>query len=302
MMNIDRPLDELVKEARQAKRQQLRQRRTKKPTPSAPQAAGVAAKENDADTSGNKDTSPRVRGGIRKKRRSRGAMKATGTAAEVEVKRKLSPKEKTKHVGRKTNKGAKVSVSNLDPGVTQTDIVELFETIGPLRSSRLIVLNDGRSSGCAEVLFENMGDALEAIKKYNEVPLDNRPLKITLSTESAPIRLPRGRRAGGGGGGGARKVLADPDGGANSGSDGRGRRSPRYDDNVEKDGDRFYDDRFNDADRFAEDRFADDRFADGGRGYSRRNGRRAGGGGGGRNGRSYDRRPSSPGDNRRYVD
>jgi len=40
----------------------------------------------------------------------------------------------------------------------------------------------GRSTGQAEVVFANSSSALDAIQKYNGVPLDNRPLKISLAT------------------------------------------------------------------------------------------------------------------------
>lgn len=90
-------------------------------------------------------------------------------------------------------RAVKVVVSNLHPGVTQTDIAELFETVGPLKNATLSRYPNGSSSCEAEVIFENMPDALEAIKRYNLVPLDNQPLQITLVT----TRTGKGRRGGG---------------------------------------------------------------------------------------------------------
>lgn len=101
-------------------------------------------------------------------------------------------------------KGVKVAVSNLHPGVTETDIKELFETVGPLRRATLKTYASGESLCEAEVVFEVMSDALEAIKRYNLVPLDNQPLHITLATDSVAgnegvhsrIGKPRGRGMG----------------------------------------------------------------------------------------------------------
>lgn len=80
----------------------------------------------------------------------------------------------------RVHRGVFVAVSNLHPGVTQADIIELFETVGPLQHAILLRKHDGSSTGEANVIFENMHDALEAIKRYNRVPLDNQPLEITL--------------------------------------------------------------------------------------------------------------------------
>ncbi len=210
-MNIDRPLDEIVSEARALRKKNARSNRRKKgPKKGGPDNKDAATKGNaksDMEVDTPPKDSPKVAGGIKKKRRSRGGGGANARVA-VEVVRKQGKKAQNQPrnasdrnspeapaSSKRASKGAKVSVSNLDHGVTQSDISELFETVGPLKSARLIVLPDSRSSGSAEVVFEAMEDALEAIKRYNNVPLDNRPLRITLSTESAPIRIRGGRRA-----------------------------------------------------------------------------------------------------------
>mmetsp|Transcript_17556 Transcript_17556/g.71050 ORF Transcript_17556/g.71050 Transcript_17556/m.71050 type:complete len:221 (-) Transcript_17556:1578-2240(-) len=78
--------------------------------------------------------------------------------------------------------GAKIVVSNLDPGVSNGDISDLFKGIGPIKQAMVIYNSDGKSTGSAEVVFASTDDALAAIAKYNGVPLDNRPLEISLST------------------------------------------------------------------------------------------------------------------------
>lgn len=221
MNKIDQPLDDIVKESRQKhlveRRKRFRNRRNRRLADgtSNPSENGNAPAESTGMDIETPAKEPKRRGAIRKQRRSKRQASVGGNGTmDVEVvgkKAKMNVEVSTANASKnnnsiagskKPNKGAKVMVSNLDPGVTQTDIAELFETVGPLKSAKLLMHADGRSAGSAEVIFEKIGHAVEAIKKYNNVPLDNRPLQITLATDSAPLRITKDRR-------GQKKMIID---------------------------------------------------------------------------------------------
>ncbi|KAL3339014.1 hypothetical protein AABB24_027899 [Solanum stoloniferum] len=85
--------------------------------------------------------------------------------------------------------GTKVYVSNLDVGVTNSDIRELFAEMGELIRYAIHYDKNGRPSGSAEVVFARRSDAYQALKRYNNVQLDGKPMKIEIVAPKPDIPL-----------------------------------------------------------------------------------------------------------------
>ncbi|KAH7553672.1 hypothetical protein ACOSP7_029521 [Xanthoceras sorbifolium] len=76
--------------------------------------------------------------------------------------------------------GTKLYISNLDYGVSNNDIKDLFSEVGDLKRYTIHFDRSGRSEGTAEIVYTRQADALAAVKRYNNVQLDGKPMKIEI--------------------------------------------------------------------------------------------------------------------------
>ncbi|XP_074274811.1 THO complex subunit 4C-like [Silene latifolia] len=104
--------------------------------------------------------------------------------------------------------GTKLFISNLDSGVSNNDIRELFAEIGELKRYAIHFDKSGRPSGSAEVVYAKRSDAYAAHKRYNNVQLDGRPMKIEVVIPNAEVPVSAHMNVvGGTNGQGTRRVV-----------------------------------------------------------------------------------------------
>ena len=122
----------------------------------------------------------------------------------------------------------KLFVGNLSWKATEDQLKELFETIAPVASVKIVIDQmTGKSKGFAFIEMEDADSAQAAIDKLNNAPLLDRNLRVSLAQERTERSGPReGGFRGGSDRGGADRGGADR-GGADRGGERREFRSPR---------------------------------------------------------------------------
>lgn len=96
--------------------------------------------------------------------------------------------------------GKKLYVGNLPFSVTEEVLQQIFGEAGTVESAKVITDRDtGRSKGFGFVEMSSDTEAEEAIRKFNGVDYEGRPLRVS------EARPEPSRGGGGGGGGGFRR-------------------------------------------------------------------------------------------------
>ena len=79
-------------------------------------------------------------------------------------------------------------VSNLHHDVSESDLRQLFEEVGPLHKVSMRYDRAGRSEGSAEIHFFKREHAQLAIETYHEKPLDGQNLHIEIMEQRSQQR------------------------------------------------------------------------------------------------------------------
>lgn len=89
-------------------------------------------------------------------------------------------------------RGLRLVIRNLDKQVTNTQLKELFQKVGPLKRCGISVTKLGDSRGIADIEFMYDSDAFAAAKKYNYKLINDMPIRIEIiGRRGRPLRRRR---------------------------------------------------------------------------------------------------------------
>ncbi|CAK4034052.1 serine arginine-rich splicing factor 7-like [Lecanosticta acicola] len=88
--------------------------------------------------------------------------------------------------------GTRIRVDNVHYELTEDDLRELFERVGPILSVRLLYDRADRSQGTAYVIYEDHRDAREAVTNFDNQYANGQPIRLTLMPSGPSDRAPRG--------------------------------------------------------------------------------------------------------------
>ncbi|KAI9222474.1 hypothetical protein BC828DRAFT_378351 [Blastocladiella britannica] len=109
--------------------------------------------------------------------RDRGASRASGAPRQQQQQQAL------------TTGSFKITISNLDGGVTEADLKTLFDRVGRVKRVQLFYNKTGKSQGTAQISFHSKEDSLAAVSRYNNVSLDGKPMHIEMLMDPSNLAL-----------------------------------------------------------------------------------------------------------------
>ncbi|CAK1364442.1 unnamed protein product [Cercospora beticola] len=135
--------------------------------------------------------------------------------------------------------GTKIRVDNVHYELTEDDLRELFERVGPTTSVRLLYDRSDRSTGTAYVIYEDERDARDAFEKFDGCPANGQAIRLTVVPNGPAERGPppraladRVERA-------PRSIFERIEGGREDSRDGGRRRRARSDSPRRQAGDTY---------------------------------------------------------------
>lgn len=173
MVNVDQPLENIVKEQLNAKRAARRKDRD--------------AKRNRAVRSARRRQAAPVSKG-RNVFSDRDIAENGAQKMNLFVRGRRSPARRSRSRSpRRRNEPMKMLVSNLESGVSQKDMEELFGEFQDFKKAQMHYDRNGKSLGNCELMFRSREGALRAAKQYKGVPLDGLPMEINILGDNVPL-------------------------------------------------------------------------------------------------------------------